>query len=96
MIVSGAVKVTTLDGKEHIIPVHRHGDAYRIMHEFGIERIRHMDKDGFIMWVPDPEDPFYTENETFVDRVAAFKHAQECGQIDKNEQVRELYTEDLW
>lgn len=96
MIISAAVKVTTLDGKEHIIPVHRHGDAYQILHEFDIERIRPLDKDGFIKWVPDPDDPFYTENETFVDRIEGFKHAQECGQISKEEPIRPLYSEDLW
>lgn len=95
MIISAAVKITTLDGKEHIIPVHRHGDAYQILHEFGIDYVRGKDVQGFIKYTVDPDDPF-NGTEEFLTRVEAFKHAQECGQISKEEPLRELYTEDLW
>ena len=96
MIICGALKITLPNGEEKIIRCHRHSDAYRIIRDFGIERRRSKDVQGFIKWIPDPEDPFYTENEEFIDRDEAFRHAQECGQISKDEPERELFTEDIY
>lgn len=100
MIISAAVKIVTLDGEEKIIPCHRHGDCYKILAMFNIQRDKTQDVQGFIKWIPDPDDPFFTGNEIFVDRIEAFKHAQECGQLKDplaaNDTIKELYSEDLW
>ena len=95
MIISAAVKIITKDGKEHIIPVHRHSDAYQILHEFGIDYVRGKDVQGFIKYTIDQDDEF-NGTEEFVTRVEAFKHAQTCGQINPNEPLREAYSEDFY
>ena len=101
MITSAAVKITLLNGEEKIIPCHRHGEAYYILHTFNIERDKTKDKEGFIKWVPDDDDPLYSGHAEFVDRIEAFKHAEECCQficepLAANDVIKELYSEDLW
>lgn len=101
MITSAAVKITLLNGEEKIIPCHRHGDCYEILAMFGIQRDKTKDVQGFIKWIPDKDDPFYSGNEEFVNRIDAYKHAIECGQLfdpfnEQGREIRELYSEDLW
>ena len=100
MITSAAVKFTLTNGEEVIVPCHRHGDAFEILKMFHIDRVRWKDVQGFIKCVTDPNDPFDTSHETFVDRVEAYKHAVECGQVKhpmaEYDAAHELYSEDLW
>lgn len=95
MIVSAAVRITTLDGEVKTIPVHRHGDAFAIMAMFDIKRDKSKDVDGFLARYIDPEDEFcYVD--VFMTRDVALKRAFECGQIYKSMSDTELYSEDLW
>lgn len=95
MIVSAAVRITTLDGEVKTIPVHRHGDAYAIMAMFDIKRDKTKDVQGFLMRLWDPEDEF-NYRDFFLTREEALEHAFACGQIDKSTSDTELYSEDLW
>ena len=96
MIVSAAVKFRMNDGREITMPVHRHGDAYQIMHDLGFKTSDFKTiSQGFLCSIPDPEDHF---NETYgyMNRLEAFKHARACGQIEESLSDTELYSEDLW
>lgn len=67
-----------------IIPCHRHCDAFRILKEFGYKR-----EEYDII-----EQGFLTENDLFLSRTQAKRHARACGQ-DKSIGT-ELFSEDLW
>lgn len=95
-IYSAAVAVTLKDGKEVIIPCHRHGDVFGILGELGIERKRHLDRQGFLSSAADPEDK-YNVFYTFIDRKEAKRLALVNGQYKgSNPEDPELYSEDLW
>ena len=95
MIISAAVKFKMNDGHEVTIPVHRHGDAFQIMHDLGFKTGDFTTlSQGFLYAMLNPGDDNYKYG--YMDRLEAFKHAQECGQIDKSLSVTELYSEDLW
>lgn len=97
MITKAAVKITTLDGEEKVIPCHRHCDAFEICKTFNIQRDRSKDVQGFIKYVSNTDSPDFTGKEEFIDRVQAYIHAVRCGQIKADcEFARELYSEDLW
>lgn len=96
MIVSAAVKFKMSDGREITMPVHRHGDAYQIMHDLGFKREDFVTlSQGFLYSIPDPDDKFNYKY-GYMNRMEAFKHARECGQIDQSLSDTELYSEDLW
>jgi hypothetical protein len=96
MIVSAAVKFKMSDGREITMPVHRHGDAYQILHDLGFKFNDFTTvSQGFLYSMPDPDDKFnYIYG--YLNRVEAFKHARECGQINASLPDTELYSEDLW
>ena len=96
-IYSAAVCLTLADGREITIPCHRHGDAYQILSDLGIERSRKIpDKQGFLFSERDPEDEFNTTY-GFVDRVGGKKIALENGQFKgEDRHYAELFSEDLW
>jgi hypothetical protein len=71
--------------KECVIPCHRHCDAFYILKILGFKR-----SDYDIV-----AQGFLDENENFLTRVEAKRHAQACGQIIETE-FSELYSEDLW
>lgn len=92
MLVRAAVKVHIFeDGRDLIIPVHRHCDAQTILEIFGVKAWRR-DMEGFL-----------TDTGEFLDRCEAFDHAAACGQIDADDpegdfmfQDGVLFSEDLW
>lgn len=87
MIVKAAIKVKMLaDGREICIPCHRHYDVFYILHEFGYRQGTDYKQIA---------DGFLDEHDNFYDRIAAKKHAQECGQIEDTP-YSELFSEDLW
>lgn len=96
MVVKAAVKITTLDGREHIIPCHRHGDAFRIIKEFNIQRDRAKDVQGFICTFSCMLEGKEKVIERFMTRNQAYIHAFINGQIEKHKDDYELFSEDLW
>jgi hypothetical protein len=88
MITRAAVKVQCPDG-EHIIPCHRHADAFLILKEFGINFFRGKDEQGFL-----------NEKFEFLDRKTAYIEAEQCGQLLPRQvgsyNGDELFSEDLW
>lgn len=95
-ICSAAVIVTLEDRREITIPCHRHGDAYEILHALGIERKKHLDKQGFLVSEVDDDDRFNTKY-YFVNRVEGKKIAVENGQFNgEDKHYAELFSEDLW
>lgn len=87
MITKAAVKIW-IDNlqKEIIIPCHRHSDAYQILHEFGYKP-----REGYRVI----EEGFLDEDDNFLDRVAAKKHAIDHHQLIVSD-YSALYSEDLW
>ena len=97
MIVSAAVKITTLDGMEHIIPCHRHSDAFKIIKEFGIHRIKHKDVQGFMaVYITYNQDGDRMSETKFLNRNEAYIHAFLTGQVKEHKIGYELFSEDLW
>lgn len=96
MITCAAVKIVDFrqGGKEVLIPCHRHGDAFYIIYQFGYHKGTDHDAGDYKTTTAD--QGFLDEHGNFYNRIEAFKHAQQCGQIDKNLPVTELYSEDLW
>lgn len=88
MIVKAAVQfyIDDLD-KVVTIPCHRHCDAFYILNQFGFKAHK-----GY----KEIAQGFLDEHDNFYNRVEAFKHAQQCEQIDKNEPIGPLFSEELW
>ena len=87
MIVKAAVSIfDRRQGEKVRIPVHRHCDAFQILHDFGYKKgIDYIEL----------EQGFLDEHDNFYDRVAAMRHAIECKQIT-NPESTSLFSEDLW
>lgn len=88
MITRAAVKIQCSDG-EHIIPCHRHNDAFTILSEFVIPYDKSTVEQGFL-----------NRSGEFLDRKAAYTEAEKCGQLLPRPvggyQGDELFSEDLW
>lgn len=89
MIISAAVRAK-VNGEENIFPVHRHADFFDWMKMLHCQYNKNEVEQGFIAY--DPK----TGKEEFVNRVDAWLHARECGQIKSNEVIGTLYSEDLY
>jgi len=89
MIISAAVRAK-VNGEENIFPVHRHADFFDWIKMLHCQYNKNEVEQGFIAY--DPK----TEKEEFVNRVDAWLHARECGQIKSNEAIGTLYSEDLY
>lgn len=88
MICRAAIKIyDKRQNKEVIIPCHRHCDAFQILYEFGYKRFTDYEEVA---------QGFLDEHDNFYERVPAWIHARECGQVFKEFAPRELYSEDLW
>lgn len=88
MITSAAVKIKDLrQNKEIIIPCHRHCNAFYILKEFGYRR--YIDYEEIAQGFLDEFDNFYN-------RIDAYIHAVNCGQISVENYPHELYSEDLY
>jgi hypothetical protein len=88
MIVKAAVKILDYHTMgEKVIPCHRHGDAFYILHMF------HM-KQGIDY--KQIAQGFLDEHDNFYDRIEAWKHAWEHKQIEGEYKPTELFSEDLW
>lgn len=90
MIVSAAVQIHLYtDGRDIIIPVHRHIDAMQILGLMGYtESMYRRDMEGFL-----------TEDRRFLDRCEAADYAYECGQLVETAEeprIDVLFSEDLW
>lgn len=94
MIVRAAVKLHTKDGRDILLPLHRHCDVRIVMSQFGYysESDYRRDMEGFL-----------TDSDEFLDRCEALDHAIACGQIDPESPAGEdivrsgmLFSEDLW
>ena len=89
MIISAACRVI-VNGEKVIIPCHRHSDFFEIMKVLHCQYDKASVEQGFIAYNPK------IRKEEFVNRVDAWLHARECGQIKSNEAIGTLYSEDLW
>lgn len=94
MIVRAAVKLHTCDGRDILLPVHRHCDVRVIMAQFGYYRESDYRRDM---------EGFLTDSDEFLDRCEALQHAVDCGQVDPESPEGEdimrsgvLFSEDLW
>lgn len=99
MVCRAAVKIYDLrQDKEMIIPCHRHCDAFLILKEFGYKK--NID-------YREIEQGFLDEHDRFMNRIAAWWEANNCGQFTqayKNELAqeyypttpRQLFSEDIW
>ena len=94
MIMCAAIKFRYKDSDSYIVMCGcRHADVYEQMRDVNIDKITICDiTEGFLK----------TGNE-FLDRKQALWHALECGQLSANdrykkkqENIDELYSEDLW
>lgn len=90
MIVRAAVQIHLYtDGRNIIIPLHRHVDAMQILSLMGYtESMYRRDMDGFL-----------TEDGRFLDRCEAADYAYECGQLIETAEeprIEVLFSEDLW
>jgi hypothetical protein len=93
MIIRAAVQIHTYDGRDLVLPLHRHCDARDIMIQFGYKESDYRrDMEGFL-----------TDEGEFLDRCAALDHAIACGQIDPEApehwdlmQCGVMFSEDLW
>ena len=89
MIVSAAVVIfDNKQNKEVTIPVHRHCDAFLILHDLGYKR------DDFKTIA----QGFLDEYSNFYSRVDAWEHAWLHGQLPNELECnhRELFSEDLY
>ena len=89
MIISAACRAV-VNGEENVFPIMRHGDFYKWMKLLHCQYNKNEVEQGFIAYNPK------TRKEEFVNRVDAWLHARECGQIKSNEAIGILYSEDLW
>ena len=87
MITRAAVKLFDYkQNKEIIIPCHRHCDAFYILKAFGYAAGTDY---------KELAQGFLTDEDRFLNRIEAKKHAQVCGQLTETE-YEELYSEDVW
>jgi hypothetical protein len=84
MIVASAIKITKEGEYPIIVMGERHHNCFETIWNLGIRR-PYVDEQGFL-----------TDNNTFLDRQAAYKYATSCGQITQGEYPSTLYSEDLW
>lgn len=86
MVVRAAVKIMDLrQNKEIILPVMRHCDAFRILHDLGYSRNEFKELgQGFL-----------DEHDNYLTRVEAKREAIACFQVTETP-FKELYSEDLW
>ena len=89
MIISAAVRAK-VNGEENIFPVMRHSHFFDWMKMLHCRYNKNEVEQGFIAY--DPK----TRKQEFVNRVDAWFHARECGQIKSNEVNGTLYSEMLW
>lgn len=90
MIVSAAVKIKDLrqNGKEITIRCHRHCDVFEILHLFGYKPQQDYEE---------VEQGFLDEHDKFYNRVDAYVHAVEYGQlVSVSTKPQTLYSEDLY
>ena len=90
MIISAACRAIINSNEVVVIRCHRHCDFFETMKLLHINYNKNEVEQGFIAY--DPK----TRKEEFVNRVDAWLHARECGQIKSNEAIGTLYSEDLW
>ena len=90
-IARAAVKVfDKLQGKEVIIPCHRHCDAFQILKEFGYLK-------GVDFYEID--QGFLDSKDNYLDRIEAKQRVIQIGQQTTenfDDDYPELYSEDLW
>ena len=89
MIISAACRAV-VNGEENVFPVMRHSHFFDWMKMLHCQYNKNEVEQGFIAY--DPK----TRKEEFVNRVDAWLHARECGQIKSNETIGTLYSEMLW
>ena len=89
MIAKAAVKIfDERQNKEIIIPCHRHGDAFYILHEFG-----YGPRQGY----KEIAQGFLNEKGEFLNRVEAWYEAYKCRQLKMVDPTcHALYSEDVW
>ena len=89
MITKAAVKIyDKRQGKEVILPCHRHSDIPYVLYALGYKKI----EDYLIL-----EEGFLTEDDVFLNRHFAWLDAITDNQLlIKNNDYQELYSEDLW
>lgn len=92
MIICAALLVQ-IEGLDHttIIPCRRHGDGYMILKDLGYKPKTHYEI---------VEDGFITHTGEFLNRMDAYKHADECGQLSESVRMVSsnavLISEDLY
>lgn len=87
MIVKAAVLIYDKRQEKNIIlPVHRHGDAFFILKQFGYQK--NIDYEEI-------SQGFLDEYNNYYSRLEAHQHAIACGQLFP-QPANELYSEDLW
>lgn len=93
MILYAALKVQ-IEGLSYttIIPCYRHGDGYKIIADFKMQKKATVLEEGFI-----------SNTGEFLNRTDAYVHAVQCGQLTQTTRWykedhgdRELYSEDLY
>ena len=89
MITKAAVKIyDKRQGKEVILPCHRHSDIPYVLYALGYKKI----EDYLIL-----EEGFLTEDGVFLNRHFAWLDAITDNQLlIRNNDYQELYSEDLW
>lgn len=88
LIISAAVRFP-YEGREVVLPLHRHCDFFDIAKQLHISYDKNKVKQGFIAY-----DGI---EEYFVDRMTAYSIAKDANQIiDTDWDMRPLYSEDLW
>lgn len=92
MIICAALLIQ-VEGLDHttVIPCRRHGDGYKILKDLGFapKKAYEVIEDGFI-----------THTGEFLNRLDAYKHADECGQLSESVRMvsnnKALISEDLY
>ena len=85
MIVASALKFYLKDQDyPMIITSLRHVDCYEKLHEMKIDYKRESVEEGF-----------FSENNQFLDRIKAKRHALHWGQVEDDD-CAALYSEDIW
>lgn len=90
MVCCAAVKIIDYrqNGKEIIIPCHRHCDAFQILHDFGYKKLQDY---------KEIEQGFLNETGEFLNRREAWDEAYKCRQLKMvDPSYRCLYSEDVW
>lgn len=86
MIICSAVKMYPLNQDYPIIFCgKRHSDCFETAFHLHIEHDRKKDEQGFL-----------TDDNKFLDRYDAKHEARKCHQLIKDDESRELFSEDIW